>query len=102
MVILCILPSAWAQKPPDGLTYTCMRIVRDRAFNETIEKMCGYKGDVSERFKEAFKSRKCTSKVKPEDDERITREVFAQIMAQKNDIGLKDFCLVHRSAYQNL
>ena len=102
MVALSIFSSAWAQKPPDGLTYTCTRIARDRAFNETIEKMCGFKGDVSERFKDAFKKRKCTSKVNPAEDERITREVIAQIMAQKNDVGLKDFCLMHRSAYHNL
>jgi hypothetical protein len=102
LVTWCAWPSAWAQKPPDGLTHTCARIARDRTFNETIEKMCGFKGDVSERFKDAFKKRKCTSKVNPAEDERITREVIAQIMAQKNDVGLKDFCLMHRSAYHNL
>jgi hypothetical protein len=99
---LCLLQPAWAQKPPDGLTYTCTRIVRDRAFNETIEKLCGFKGDVSERFKDAFKKRKCVSKVNKADDERIAQEVVAQTMAQKNQVGLKDFCLVHRSAYHNL
>ena len=93
---------AWPQKPADGLTHTCVRIMRDTAFNETIEKMCSFKGDVSERFKETFKKRKCVSKVNQAEQDRIKAEVYANTTEQKNMVGLKDFCLVHKSAYHNL
>ena len=97
---LCM--SAWPQKPADGLTHTCVRIMRDTAFNETIEKMCSFKGDVSERFKDTFKKRKCVSKVNQAEQDRIKAEVYANTTEQKNMVGLKDFCLVHKSAYHNL
>ena len=93
---------AWSQKPVDGLTHTCVRILRDGAFNETIEKMCSFKGDVSERFKDTFKKRKCVSKVNQAEQDRIKAEVYANTTEQKNMVGLKDFCLVHKSAYHNL
>jgi len=93
---------AWTQKPADGLTNTCVRIMRDTAFNETIEKMCSFKGDVSQRFKDAFKKRKCVSKVNQAEQDRIKAEVYANTTEQKNMVGLKDFCLVHKSAYHNL
>jgi hypothetical protein len=93
---------AWPQKPADGLTHTCVRIMRDTAFNETIEKMCSFKGDVSERFKDTFKKRKCVSKVNQAEQDRIKAEVYANTTEQKNMVGLKDFCLVHKSAYHNL
>ena len=93
---------AWSQKPADGLTHTCVRILRDGAFNETIEKMCSFKGDVSERFKDTFKKRKCVSKVNQAEQDRIKAEVYANTTEQKNMVGLKDFCLVHKSAYHNL
>ena len=99
---LFMLMPSWGQKPVDGLTHTCVRIQRDAAFNETIEKMCGFKGDVSERFKDVFKKRKCVSKVNQAEQDRISREVLLQITEQKNIVGLKDFCLVHRSAYHNM
>jgi hypothetical protein len=93
---------AWSQKPADGLTHTCVRILRDASFNETIEKMCSFKGDVSERFKDAFKKRKCVGKVNQAEQDRIKSEVYANTTEQKNMVGLKDFCLVHKSAYHNL
>ena len=93
---------AWSQKPADGLTHTCVRIMRNAAFNETIEKMCSFKGDVSERFKDTFKKRKCVSKVNQAEQDRIKAEVYANTTEQKNMVGLKDFCLVHKSAYHNL
>ena len=93
---------AWSQKPADGLTHTCVRIMRNAAFNETIEKMCSFKGDVSERFKDTFKKRKCVSKVNQKEQDRIQAEVYANTTEQKNMVGLKDFCLVHKSAYHNL
>ena len=93
---------AWPQKPADGLTHTCVRIMRDAAFNETIEKMCRFKGDVSDRFKDTFKKRKCVSKVNQAEQDRIKAEVYANTTEQKNMVGLKDFCLVHKSAYHNL
>jgi len=99
---LCLSGTAWGQKPADGLTHTCVRIMRDTAFNETIEKMCSFKGDVSERFKETFKKRKCVSKVNQAEQDRIKAEVYANTTEQKNMVGLKDFCLVHKSAYHNL
>jgi hypothetical protein len=99
---LCLCWPAWSQKPADGLTHTCVRIMRDTAFNETIEKMCSFKGDVSERFKETFKKRKCVSKVNQAEQDRIKAEVYANTTEQKNMVGLKDFCLVHKSAYHNL
>jgi len=83
-------------------THTCVRIMRDTAFNETIEKMCSFKGDVSERFKDTFKKRKCVSKVNQAEQDRIKAEVYANTTEQKNMVGLKDFCLVHKSAYHNL
>ena len=100
--VLCLSGTAWGQKPADGLTHTCVRIMRDTAFNETIEKMCSFKGDVSERFKETFKKRKCVSKVNQAEQDRIKAEVYANTTEQKNMVGLKDFCLVHKSAYHNL
>jgi hypothetical protein len=100
--VLCLCGTAWGQKPADGLTHTCVRIMRDTAFNETIEKMCSFKGDVSERFKETFKKRKCVSKVNQAEHDRIKAEVYANTTEQKNMVGLKDFCLVHKSAYHNL
>lgn len=100
--VLCLSDAAWGQKPADGLTHTCVRIMRDTAFNETIEKMCSFKGDVSERFKETFKKRKCVSKVNQAEQDRIKAEVYANTTEQKNMVGLKDFCLVHKSAYHNL
>ena len=99
---LCLSGTAWGQKPADGLTHTCVRIMRDTAFNETIEKMCSFKGDVSERFKDTFKKRKCVSKVNQAEQDRIKAEVYAHTTEQKNMVGLKDFCLVHKSAYHNL
>jgi hypothetical protein len=99
---LCLCWPVWSQKPVDGLTHTCVRIMRDTAFNETIEKMCSFKGDVSERFKDAFKKRKCVSKVNQAEQDRIKAEVYANTTEQKNMVGLKDFCLVHKSAYHNL
>ena len=99
---LCLSGTAWGQKPADGLTHTCVRIMRDTAFNETIEKMCSFKGDVSERFKDTFKKRKCVSKVNQAEQDRIKAEVYANTTEQKNMVGLKDFCLVHKSAYHNL
>ena len=99
---LCLSGMAWGQKPADGLTHTCVRIMRDTAFNETIEKMCSFKGDVSERFKDTFKKRKCVSKVNQAEQDRIKAEVYANTTEQKNMVGLKDFCLVHKSAYHNL
>jgi len=99
---LCLACPAWSQKPADGLTHTCVRILRDGAFNETIEKMCSFKGDVSERFKDTFKKRKCVSKVNQVEQDRIKAEVYANTTEQKNMVGLKDFCLVHKSAYHNL
>ena len=99
---LCLSGPAWSQKPADGLTHTCVRIMRDAAFNETIEKMCSFKGDVSERFRDAFKKRKCVSKVNQAEQDRIKAEVYANTTEQKNMVGLKDFCLVHKSAYHNL
>jgi hypothetical protein len=99
---LCMCLPAWSQKPADGLTHTCVRIMRDTAFNETIEKMCSFKGDVSERFKDTFKKRKCVSKVNQAEQDRIKAEVYANTTEQKNMVGLKDFCLVHKSAYHNL
>ena len=100
--VLCLSGTAWGQKPADGLTHTCVRIMRDTAFNETIEKMCSFKGDVSERFKDTFKKRKCVSKVNQAEQDRIKAEVYAHTTEQKNMVGLKDFCLVHKSAYHNL
>ncbi len=99
---LCLSGPAWSQKPADGLTHTCVRIMRDATFNETIEKMCSFKGDVSERFKDTFKKRKCVSKVNQAEQDRIKAEVYANTTEQKNMVGLKDFCLVHKSAYHNL
>ena len=99
---LCLCWPVWSQKPADGLTHTCVRIMRDTAFNETIEKMCSFKGDVSERFKDTFKKRKCVSKVNQAEQDRIKAEVYANTTEQKNMVGLKDFCLVHKSAYHNL
>jgi hypothetical protein len=57
---------------------------------------------VSERFKDTFKKRKCVSKVNQAEQDRIKAEVYANTTEQKNMVGLKDFCLVHKSAYHNL
>jgi len=91
--VLCLSGTAWGQKPADGLTHTCVRIMRDTAFNETIEKMCSFKGDVSERFKETFKKRKCVSKVNQAEQDRIKAEVYANTTEQKKHGGIERLLL---------
>ena len=80
----------------------CIKILGMGIYNQTLEELCGFKGNVSVRTREIYTKNKCRITIRQEQVEQVSKEVIDDAFDRSEKMGINDFCNGNIKAYYAL
>ena len=80
----------------------CIRVLGMGIYNQVLEEICGFNGDVSVHTREIYTKNNCRITIKQEQVNQVSKEVVEDTLHRSGKMGIDDFCNGNLKAYYAL
>ncbi len=80
----------------------CIKVLGMGMYNQVLEEICGFNGNVSALTREIYTKSKCRITVNQEQVNQVSKEVVEDTISRSEKMGIEDFCNGNMKGYYAL